>query len=213
MTKALYILGAGGHASSVLDAAVSAGWDVTGFIDPQKTGTHHNFPVLPNSEGLSLDEVVFALGIGTNFSRESVFESFRTNHPTAQFPPIIHSTAWVSPLAQLAEGSVVLSTASVGAGARIETGGLVNTGASLDHDCVLGPFSSLGPGARTGGTVTIGGRTMVGLGAAVLHAVTIGDDTVIGAQALVTQDLPDNVVAIGVPARTTKSRTREDSYY
>lgn len=209
----LYILGAGGHAASVLDAAQSAGWTVVGFIDPHTKGELWGVPILPNMEGLDLSGAALALGIGTNFSRESVFAEIRSQHPGAQFPPIVHSRAWVSPLASLAEASVVLSMASVGPGARLETGALVNTRGSLDHDSVLANWASLGPGATTGGKVSVGARTMVGLGAGILHGVTVGADAVIGAHALVSTDIADAVVAVGVPAKIVKSRLRDDPYF
>jgi maltose O-acetyltransferase len=39
----------------------------------------------------------------------------------------------------------------------------------------------------------------------VLAGVTIGENTVVGAGAVVTRDLPANVVAMGVPARVSRS--------
>lgn len=35
----------------------------------------------------------------------------------------------------------------------------------------------------------------------ILKGVTIGDNVVIGANAVVTHDIPDNAVAVGVPAK------------
>lgn len=209
----LYILGAGGHAGSVLDAALSAGFVVMGFIDADKSGERWGVPILENLATINLSSVSLALGVGTNFSRESSFDALRALHPAAQFPPIIHATAWVSPMATLDEGAVVLSMAHIGPGSRVERGALVNTGASLDHDSALAPFASLGPGARTGGSVTIGQRTMVGLGAGILQGVSVGSDTVIGAHSLVTESVSDLIVAIGVPAKTLTSRERDDPYY
>jgi acetyltransferase-like isoleucine patch superfamily enzyme len=41
----------------------------------------------------------------------------------------------------------------------------------------------------------------IGRSVAVLPGVTIGDNAVIGANAVVTHDIPDFAVAVGVPAR------------
>ena len=214
MTKPpLYIIGAGGHARSVLDAARSAGRDVLGFVDHRKSGEHCGLPILQSLAELDVESVVFALGIGTNFAREAAHSAIREQHPSAQFPTIIHSSAWVSPMASLQEASVVLAMASVGPGASVGIGGLLNTGASLDHDAVLGMFSSLGPGARTGGGATIGARSMVGLNAGVLQEISVGADTVIGAHSLVSSSVPDLVVAFGTPAKTLRARERDDPYY
>jgi len=38
-------------------------------------------------------------------------------------------------------------------------------------------------------------------GAKIFGPITIGNDVAIGANAVVTKDLPDNAVAVGIPAR------------
>ena len=56
---------------------------------------------------------------------------------------------------------------------------------------------------RTGeaGAPIIGNRVDIGTGAKILGAIRIGDDVAIGANAVVLQDIPDNSLAVGVPAK------------
>lgn len=60
-----------------------------------------------------------------------------------------------------------------------------------------------------GSHISIGARCLanVGLGggAIVLPGASIGDNTVVGAGAVVTRDLPENVVAVGNPARVVRT--------
>ena len=42
---------------------------------------------------------------------------------------------------------------------------------------------------------------MIGAGAVILGNITIGNDAQIGANAVVTHDIPEKCVAVGVPAR------------
>ena len=49
---------------------------------------------------------------------------------------------------------------------------------------------------------------MIGAGAVILGNIKIGDNVQVGANAVVTHDIPDNCVALGVPARI-KERTTE----
>ncbi|MGH9039697.1 MAG: sugar O-acetyltransferase [Acidimicrobiia bacterium] len=51
------------------------------------------------------------------------------------------------------------------------------------------------------GPITIGDNAWLGGGVIVLAGVSIGENTVVGAGAVVTRDLPPNVVAVGNPAR------------
>jgi maltose O-acetyltransferase len=53
--------------------------------------------------------------------------------------------------------------------------------------------------------ITIEDNVWLGGGVIVLAGVTIGENTVVGAGAVVTKDLPPNVIAVGNPARVTRT--------
>ncbi len=59
---------------------------------------------------------------------------------------------------------------------------------------------------RTSKGITLGDNVWLGAGAKVLDGVRIGSDVVVGASAVVTEDLPDGVVAAGLPARVLRRR-------
>ncbi|MFG1230567.1 acyltransferase [Xanthobacter wiegelii] len=52
--------------------------------------------------------------------------------------------------------------------------------------------------------VCIGRNVWVGSNAVILPGVTIGDNSIVGAGAVVTRDVPPNVVVVGIPARTIR---------
>lgn len=51
------------------------------------------------------------------------------------------------------------------------------------------------------GNTVIGDNVFIGAGAFIAKGVKIGNNVIIGANAVVTHDLPDNVTAVGVPAK------------
>ena len=53
--------------------------------------------------------------------------------------------------------------------------------------------------------VHIGENSWIGAGVIIVPGITIGRNTVIGAGSVVTKDIPDNVVAGGVPAKVIKT--------
>jgi acetyltransferase-like isoleucine patch superfamily enzyme len=59
---------------------------------------------------------------------------------------------------------------------------------------------------RTSRGIALGENVWLGTGVKVLDGVRVGRDVVVGAGAVVTTDLPDGVVAAGVPARVVRSR-------
>jgi serine acetyltransferase len=63
-----------------------------------------------------------------------------------------------------------------------------------------------------GGGVQIGNFSTISIGATVKHLIKIGDDVVVGANSLVLENLPNNIVAYGLPAKKIRERKREDKY-
>ena len=61
--------------------------------------------------------------------------------------------------------------------------------------------------------VHIGNNVWIGANATILPGVTIGDNTIIGAGAVVTHDIPKNVIAVGNPAKILREITEEDYLY
>ena len=65
-------------------------------------------------------------------------------------------------------------------------------------------------GAQFSLPVTIGDHVWIGSNVTIMPGVTIGENSVIGAGSVVTRDIPDNVVASGVPCRVMREITEED---
>jgi sugar O-acyltransferase (sialic acid O-acetyltransferase NeuD family) len=154
----------------------------------------------------------FVVAIGDNATRGAVLERTAAAAPQLVPATIVHPSAVIGHDATVGPGSILLAGCVVGNGTRVGRGALLGIHSSIDHDGVLGDHASLGPGATTGGTVRIGATTAIGLGANVIHGITIGADTVVGAGALVLQDVPDRVVAYGVPARVARARQPGEPY-
>ena len=56
------------------------------------------------------------------------------------------------------------------------------------------------------GDVILGDDVWLGAGVIVLTGVRIGRGTIVGAGSVVTSDLPENAIAVGVPARVVRQR-------
>ncbi len=205
MSGILAIAGAGGHGRVVADTALESGWREVVFFDDRfpELASNLDWPVVGTFEDLFRTLVRFdgvAAGIGDGRSRLAILD--RLLECRAPVATIIHPRAWVSSRASLGEGSMVAAGAVINVGTTIGRGGIVNTCASVDHDCHLGPGVHVAPGAHVSGSVEIGAGSWIGVGASVRQGVRIGSDTVVGAGAAVVSDLPDCIVAVGIPARS-----------
>ena len=142
----LLILGAGGYGQTVADVARQSGrYGQICFLDDGKTG--------PDILGPCSEYLNFADGstqmypaFGNNTGRLAWLDRLaQAGIPT--MPALVHGTAYVSPTAQLEEGTVVLPKAVVNTDCMVKRGCIVNCGAILDHGCMLEPGVHLGPGA------------------------------------------------------------------
>ncbi|GHV96753.1 galactoside O-acetyltransferase [Spirochaetia bacterium] len=62
-------------------------------------------------------------------------------------------------------------------------------------------------------SVHIGKNVFIGSGVQILPGVTIGDNSVIGAGSVVSNDIPANVVAMGIPCRIIREIGEKDKKY
>lgn len=111
-------------------------------------------------------------------------------------------------------------------GIEIHPGATIGKRLFIDHGMgvVIGETSVVGDdvliyhGVTLGGThleptkrhPSVGDRVVIGAGAKILGDVSVGSDSVIGANAVVVKDVPDNHVAMGIPA-TFQPRTVKKS--
>jgi acetyltransferase-like isoleucine patch superfamily enzyme len=75
----------------------------------------------------------------------------------------------------------------------------------ITHDGAVWVFRREHPGIDIFGPIIIGNNVFIGINAIILPGVTIGDNCVIAAGSVVTQDIPANHIAAGVPARPLKT--------
>ncbi len=207
------IFGAGGHATSVANVALAAGYRITGFIDPAKAGTLLlGYPVMGDLRELPRSGELFAIGIGDNSIRQRILRELEADLSPDRFPALVHPSAVVSAFSVLGEGTVVMPLSVIGPKSRVGRFCILNTRSAIDHDCEMGDFSAMAPAAVTGGHVRIGERAFLGIGAQVRHGVTIGPDTVLGGGSYLDRDLDSQVVAYGSPARVIRHRAPDDPF-
>jgi sugar O-acyltransferase (sialic acid O-acetyltransferase NeuD family) len=199
----LVIYGAGGHGRVVLDVALAGGVAVTWVLDDSPEGVSiygvpltrpDEFEWRPTSGSWN-----FLVAVGLNSKRADLYRQM--NEWGGSPVNLIHPKAILTERCCLDQGIVAMAGVVVNPGARIGSNVVLNTACSVDHDCVVADHAQLCPGVHLGGNVTVGELAMVGTGASVIPGVRIGSGCTIGAGAVVTRDIPDNSVAVGVPAR------------
>ncbi|HEX2950568.1 MAG TPA: serine acetyltransferase [Armatimonadota bacterium] len=118
---------------------------------------------------------------------------------------LIWTGIFMRKIMQILTGIDLPETADIGRGLYIgHFGGIfVAHGAVIGENCNLSQGVTIGYAGRGDqwGCPNIGNRVYIAAGAKVIGRISIGDDAVIGANAVVTKDIPNKAVAVGVPAK------------
>lgn len=208
--KPLFIYGAGGHAKVVAEIARLNQWEVVGFIDgvnPQRKGeSFYGSIILGGDEVLEdllrsgVKHAIVAFGNNRLRGRTAEKLAERGFHLASA----IHPSAIYAGDVEIGDGTVIAAGAVVGPSTTIGRHVIINTQASLDHECRVCDGAHLGPGAVVTGGVVVGECAWIGAGAVVSDHKKIGADSIVGAGAVVVKDVPEAVVAFGVPAKVSR---------
>ncbi len=201
----VYIIGAGGHGQVVADTLLSIGITPAGFLDDNKEligRTVLNIPVIAPVVKAREIEGKFVVAIGDNAMREKIVEFLY--FPDEKYFTVIHPSVILGKNVRIGVGSMIIGGVVINTGTVIGKHTIINTSVSVDHHNIIGDFVHIAPGSHTGGTVKVKKGAFLGVGVSVIPGKTIGNWAVIGAGASVITDIPDNVTAVGVPARVIK---------
>ena len=212
MTLRLIIIGAGGHAISVTNVALSCGYSVIAYVDDNKKGKSiFDIPILSTEVCYnSYKNHNYFVAIGSNAVREKIVNELKMTLPNAKFPSLIHQSSVIGVGSKLDEGTVVMPQVNIGPNSNVGSFCIINTSSSIDHESCVKDFASLSPGVITGGNVNIGFKAAISIGTTIKQGISIGDNTIIGASSYVNKNIEEHVVAYGIPCRTVRSRKDDD---
>ncbi len=211
--KDILIIGAGDQCKIIIDMlSNSKAYRVLGMIDVLGKKGNLDKKILGKPILGSMDDVpkyagsLSVVAIGDCEKRRKLVAAIK---PSLRFVTLIHPRAYVSKSVVIGEGSMISVNAVINPNASIGQHCIINTAATIDHDCRIGDFVSVSPGVHIAGNVVVGQGTLIGIGASVKDNVRIGKNCVIGAGAVVIDDIPDNSIAVGVPAKAVGTSVKK----
>ena len=210
--KILGIWGAGGLGREVLELAeiingTDKFWDDFVFIvDGVTTCEVNGIKVMEYADAKkSISGLEVAMGIGEPAVREEKFNLLKEDGIAT--PSLIHPSVHIPKTTCIGQGVVIQYGCFISCNASIGDYVYIQPHCNIGHDdklaegCIVSGFGNIA------GNVSIGKYTYLGLSAAVKEGVNIGDNTIIGMGSVVYKDVPDEMVAMGNPARPIARNT------
>jgi 2,3,4,5-tetrahydropyridine-2-carboxylate N-succinyltransferase/tetrahydrodipicolinate N-acetyltransferase len=145
-----------------------------------------------------------------NDRRNSAIPMLDMKNVPARIEPgaIIREQVQIGPNAVIMMGAVLNIGAVVGEGTMIDMGAILGGRATVGKNCHIGAGAVLAgviePASAT--PVIIEDGVLVGANAVVIEGVHVGKNAVVAAGAVVIEDVPDNMVVAGCPARIIKEK-------
>lgn len=119
---------------------------------------------------------------------------------------VIHPRAYVSPSVQMGVGNLIKAGAIVDTEVQLGDCCIIDNGAIVAHHNTIRDACHLAPGVAMGGECGLGERTLVGVGSQIASRTQIGRNVIVRPGSVVVNDVPDDVLIGGNPAKIVGKR-------
>lgn len=178
----LVLVGAGGHARPVAEAAELSGYRIVAYAAPDDSAWCPA-PRIDDDAAWPDEAEGCLIGLGgidgPSLARRSALA--RRHAARGPAPAVCHPAAQVSGQASMDDGAVALAGAIVNGGARVGAFAIINTGAIVEHDTMIEEGAHVAPGAIVLGGAHVGAGAMIGAGAVVLPGVAVPEGALVPA--------------------------------
>lgn len=129
------------------------------------------------------------------------------NHKSMIYKILFTPPYWIL---SILTGINIPRTTKIGKGLRIHHYGciIINSYSIIGDNCTIRHEVTIGNRNSDRDCPIIGNNCNIGAGAKILGAIKIGNNVDIGANAVIITDVPDNCIAVGVPARIIKKHEK-----
>jgi UDP-N-acetylbacillosamine N-acetyltransferase len=204
MNKSVVLIGAGGHARSVIALLQNNGFAIKSIYDnswkADSKETIFSIPVCGTIADVPNHETI-CLAVGDNTTREELYHQFSKQ----VFKEVIeHPNTFIENSAVLGHSNLVFANAIINADVKIGNNNILNTGCIIEHECVTGNHNHISVSAVLCGRVRVGSNCFIGAGAIIKDKIKICDNVTIGAGTVVVKDITEPGVYVGNPSRKIK---------
>ncbi len=212
----LIFVAAGGLAREAAEAARAGDrWDPVGYVDddPASHGTTRTgLPVLGPLDLLAGSEARVVLCAGSGAARLRIAGRLaETGLAAERYATVRHPSVHVPGSCSVGTGSILLAGVVLTADVHLGEHVVAMPNAVLTHDDDVADAVTLCAAVALAGRVRVGTGAYLGAGAVVRENLRVGAGAVLGQGTVVLNDVPDDEVWVGNPARLLRSALRQQA--
>jgi len=192
-------------------------YEILGFLNDfvpigEKVGKYGGYNVIGTSADvykyLVDEEVYFFIGYVGMKSEKEIFEKITSlGIPRNRFASLIHPTAIIPKgFCFIGNGVLMAPLSQLSPDTTVEDNCILLPNSFLGHDSKMENFSHITANSVVGGNVQIGKGAHIGTNATVRENVKIGDFSLVGSGSVVLNDVPENSIVVGNPAKILKMK-------
>ena len=209
--KILGIYGAGGLGREVFELAIAINnskqrWSEIVFIDDGEN--------IENPRGLSIykfaeiikkidvNNIEICIAIGEPEIRKNLYKKLVKNR--MRVATLVHPEVTIPESTRIEAGVVICKFVSISCDINIGENVYIHPMACIGHDAVIGNHAVISSFVDVAGNCLVGECSFLAINVILKQGVCIGGSSIIGLASVVHKDIPDNVIALGNPARPMK---------
>ena len=191
----IIIMGGGGHTLSCIDVIQSQSkFSFAGVVLKDKNDTTtYNFNILGYENDLKKlrKKYKYALiGIARVRGSKTRYRLYNSLKKNKFILPIIKSKfSYVSPKAQISEGTIIMHGAIINSNVEIGKNCIINTGSIIDHGATIGNHTHITTGVVINGDAEVGEQNYIGSGSVVHQGIKINDQRIISSFSRISKNI------------------------
>lgn len=185
------LIGAGGHAATIIEIASAQGFSLAAYCDPQPCSWADAKSIKRVDEAnvasviKEIPHVVIGyVGLRCEKLAQRLAQIEHYQKLGVKLPAIMHSSAIISPSAVIEDGAHIMAGAIINAGAHIGAGSVINSGAIIEHHAHIGAGCHIAPRACVLGDARVGAASFIGAGSTIIQGQRVPEGSFIKAHTL-----------------------------
>lgn len=211
MKNGFYIIGSGGFAKEVLLLYHQIYGTIemfNGFIDVEPKNKYSSilfgkkYPIINESDFLEEYKNDSAIDLYIGIGNPNIIEKLQSRFSGFSFPNLIHPNVIIEKHSfKMGKGNIITAGCIFTIDIEIGSFNIFNLSSTIGHDVIIGDCNVINPKVAISGGVKINNVNLLGTGCTILQGIQIQNYTIIGGSALLTKDVEDGQIMIGVPAK------------